>query len=83
VGWGRQAAVERLQTMTQAFTPRLGSDSELSAIKMMTQMVHRESLVMAFSDVFLALAVMFIAMVMLVPFIRKPMPRGAPAGGGH
>jgi DHA2 family multidrug resistance protein len=84
VGWGREAAVERLQTMTQAFTPRLGSDSELSAIKMLTRMAHRESLVMAFSDVFLALAVVFIAMVVLVPLIRKPVPRGAaPAGGGH
>ncbi|MGE3876594.1 MAG: DHA2 family efflux MFS transporter permease subunit [Parvibaculaceae bacterium] len=83
VGWGREAAVERLQAMTQAFTPRLGSDSELSAIKLMTQTVHRESLVMAFSDVFLALAVVFMAMVVLVPLIRKPVPRAAPAGGGH
>jgi DHA2 family multidrug resistance protein len=83
VGWGRQAAVERLQTMTQALAPQLGSDSELSAIKMMTQMAHRESLVMAFSDVFLALAVIFIAMVIMVPFIRKPMPRSAPAAAGH
>ena len=63
--------------MTQSFMPQLGSDSELAAIKMMTQ-----SVVMAFSDVFLALALVFIAMVLLVPFIRKPMPRGAPAGGG-
>jgi DHA2 family multidrug resistance protein len=46
--------------------------------------VHRESLVMAFSDVFLALAVVFTAMVVLVPLIRKPVPRTAPAGGaGH
>jgi DHA2 family multidrug resistance protein len=83
VGWGREAAVERLQAMTQALAPEMGSDSQLGAIKMLTQMTHRESLVMAFSDVFLALAVIFIAMVLLVPFIRKPMPRSAPAGGGH
>jgi DHA2 family multidrug resistance protein len=83
VTWGREAAVEHLQTMTQVLTPRLGSDSELAAIKTMTQTVHRESLVMAFSDVFLALAIIFMAMVLLVPLIRKPVPRGAPAGGGH
>ncbi len=82
VTWKSGAAVERLQTMTQAFTPRLGSDSELAAIKMMTQTAHRESLVMAFSDVFLVLALVFMAMVLLVPFIRKPVPRAAPAGGG-
>lgn len=83
VSWGREAAVERLQTMTQALTPRLGSDAELTAIKLMTQTARRESLVMAFSDVFLTLAVIFMAMVVLVPLIRKPAPRGAPAGGGH
>jgi len=83
VSWGRQAAVEHLQTMTQVLTPRLGSDSELAAIKMMTQSAHRESLVMAFSDAFLVLAVIFLAMVLLVPLIRKPAPRGAPAGAGH
>jgi MFS transporter, DHA2 family, multidrug resistance protein len=82
VTWGREAAVERLQNMTQSLMPSLGSDSQLAAIKMMTQSVHRESLVMAFSDVFLVLAVVFIAMVLLVPFIRKPVPRGASAGGG-
>lgn len=81
VSWGREAAVERLQGLTQALAPSLGSDSELTAIKIMTQSAHRESLVMAFSDVFLALAVVFMAMVLLVPLIRKPAPRGAPAGG--
>jgi DHA2 family multidrug resistance protein len=51
---------------------------------MMTQTAHRESLVMAFSDVFLVLAIVFMAMVLIVPFIRKPVPRSAPAGGdGH
>ena len=50
---------------------------------MMTQMAHRESLVTAFSDVFLALAGIYITVVLLVPSIRKPVPRGAPAGGGH
>ncbi|MGE0004568.1 MAG: DHA2 family efflux MFS transporter permease subunit [Parvibaculaceae bacterium] len=84
VSWGRQAAVERLDAMTQALAPRLGGDAELAAIKLMTQSAHRESLVMAFSDVFLVLALAFLAMVVLVPLIRKPVPRAAPAGaGGH
>ncbi|MFZ5675624.1 MAG: DHA2 family efflux MFS transporter permease subunit [Pseudomonadota bacterium] len=83
VNWGSQAAVERLQTMTQAFSPRLGSDSELAAIKLMTQTAHRESLVMAFSDVFLVLGGVFLVMILVVPLVRKPAPRGAPAGRGH
>ena len=35
---------------------------------------------MAFSDVFLMLAVVFAATLLLVPLARKPQP--APAGGG-
>ncbi len=54
---------------------------ELAAIKLMTQSAHRESLVMAFSDVFLVLGAVFLTMVLLVPLVRKPAPRGAPAGG--
>ncbi|MBN9026531.1 MAG: hypothetical protein J0H20_13230 [Rhizobiales bacterium] len=46
----------------------------------MTQSVKREALVMAFSDVFLVLAVIFAGIVLLVPLAQKP--QGAPAGGG-
>ena len=46
----------------------------------MQNTVRREALVMAFSDVFLILAVLFAA-VLLVPLARKP--RGPPSADGH
>ena len=66
-----------------ALARRRSLRKRLACERLLTQTVHRESPVMAFSDVFLTLAVIFMAMVVLVPLIRKPMPRGAPADGGH
>jgi DHA2 family multidrug resistance protein len=42
--------------------------------------VRREALVMAFSDIFLILAVVFFAVVLFAPLARRPMARAA---GGH
>ncbi|MCX5495453.1 DHA2 family efflux MFS transporter permease subunit [Kaistia dalseonensis] len=82
VQWGRDAATERLTAMTQGFYAALGSNAELAALKTLSLSVKREALVMAFSDVFLLLAVMFAAIVLLVPLARKPAARGAAGGGG-
>ena len=43
--------------------------------------VRGQALVMAFSDVFLILAVLFTAVVLLVPLARKPRADAAAAGG--
>jgi DHA2 family multidrug resistance protein len=75
--WGRQVAEERLGAMTQAFADRLGSDAELAAVKQMSQMVRQQGLVLAFGDLFLALAILFAALVVLVPLVRKPDARAA------
>ena len=83
VTWGRDVAVERLTAMTQGFEATLGSDAERAAIASLSQMVRRQALVMAFSDVFLILAVVFFAVLLLVPLARRPQPVGAGAGGGH
>ncbi|MCX5579498.1 DHA2 family efflux MFS transporter permease subunit [Kaistia terrae] len=83
VQWGREAATERLDVMTKGFSATLGSDANIAAIKTLTLSVKREALVMAFSDVFLVLAIIFAAIVLLVPLARKPQPAPAGAGGGH
>jgi DHA2 family multidrug resistance protein len=82
VTWSRAAATERLADMTFYFTPVLGSDSGDAALKSLANAVRGQALVMAFSDVFLLLAVLFFAVLVLVPLARRPPPVGA-AGGGH
>jgi len=81
VSWGNDAAVERLETMTQAMGA-LGSDAASAALKTLSQQVRIQAEVMAFSDVFLVLTVLFVGLILGAAFMRRPkMPAGA--GGGH
>jgi DHA2 family multidrug resistance protein len=72
VSWGRDVAVQRLSTLTLGFQDQLGSNAEMAAVRQLSQIVRREALVMAFSDVFLILALIFAAMVVMIPLVRKP-----------
>ncbi|MBN9017566.1 MAG: DHA2 family efflux MFS transporter permease subunit [Rhizobiales bacterium] len=82
VNWGRDVANERIAALSRGLTA-LGSNAEIGALKVLSQSVRREALVMAFSDVFLALAFLFGAIVLLVPLAQKPQARGGGGGGGH
>jgi MFS transporter, DHA2 family, multidrug resistance protein len=81
--WGRAVATERVTALTQGFTATLGSDADRAALAVLSNSARREGLVMAFSDVFLILAVVFAAVLFLVPLARRPKPAPAGAGGGH
>lgn len=70
--WGRQVAEERLTSMTQSFSTRLGSDAELAAIKQLSNQVRSQGLVLSFGDLFFALAILFCAIVVLVPLVKRP-----------
>jgi DHA2 family multidrug resistance protein len=82
ISWSHFRALETLDTLQGAFSP-LGSDADRAALKQMSLMLRREALVLSFGDVFLLLTVLFIGMVVLVPFIRKPKPLGAAAADAH
>ena len=58
----------------------LGSDADMAALKMLANRVRGEALVMAFSDIFLILAVLFFAIVLFVPLAKRPAARAA---AGH
>ncbi len=81
VTWSRDAANERLASMTQHLASALGTDADMAALKSLTMTVRSQALVMAFSDIFLILAVLFFAVVLFAPLAQRPMAR--PAGGGH
>jgi DHA2 family multidrug resistance protein len=80
VSWGRDVAVDTLNTMTKAFSP-LGSDASNAAIAQMAHIVRREATVMAIGDVFFLLTLLFAAIVLLTPLMQKP--KAAAGGSGH
>jgi DHA2 family multidrug resistance protein len=81
VSWGRTTADETLSQLTAALSTR-GSDAALAATKQIMLMARRQAEVMALGDVFLALTLIFFALVVLAPVMRKPQMAGA-GGGGH
>ena len=81
VTWGRNVADETLSKMTDSMAVR-GSDAAMAATKQMAMMVRRQAEVMALSDVFVMLTVVFLATVALALFMRRPQMAGG-GGGGH
>jgi DHA2 family multidrug resistance protein len=54
----------------------------LAATKQLSLMARRQAEVMALGDVFLALTIIFFALVALAPIMRRPQMMGG-GGGGH
>jgi DHA2 family multidrug resistance protein len=81
VATGRQVAEEHFAMLTQRFAD-YGDAAESMALALMNQRAHKQALVMAFGDIFLALTFVFATLVVLALFMRKP-GKAAPAGAGH
>jgi DHA2 family multidrug resistance protein len=79
VAWGHGKAEETLANLAAALAP-LGSDAGAAALRQLSLMVRRQATVMAFADVFFVLTFLFLALVCLVPLMKRPKP--AAAGGG-
>jgi DHA2 family multidrug resistance protein len=61
VAWGRDAAMDTFQSMEQGFAT-FGANAEAMTTARLVGLVRREAMVMSFSDVFLALTVLFVAL---------------------
>jgi len=81
VTWGRDQAEQALSTLTNSFA-NMGPLAETAAIKQLAGTVRTQAQVMAFSDVFIALTVLFIVLVLAAPLMRRP-GHAAGGGGGH
>ncbi|SDR56166.1 MFS transporter, DHA2 family, multidrug resistance protein [Rhizobiales bacterium GAS113] len=81
VAWGHFKAEETLSNLTAAMAPH-GSDAPLAAIKKLAMLVRREAMVMALSDVFYTLTVLFVVMLIFLPLVRRPR-LGVAAGDAH
>jgi DHA2 family multidrug resistance protein len=61
-----------LNAQTNRFDPLIAGDPSHGAFKLLTEAVQRESLVLTYNDLLLALGALFLAGLMLTPLLRKP-----------
>jgi MFS transporter, DHA2 family, multidrug resistance protein len=80
VNWGNATAVETLNMFTRQFQGM--GDASVMAMKQLTQIVHRQAVVMGFGDSFFLLTLFYAGLSTLVLLLSKPAnPMSAP--GGH
>jgi MFS transporter, DHA2 family, multidrug resistance protein len=78
VTWGNNMAVETLNMMTQRLQGM--GDAALMAMKQLSQIVHRQAVVMGYGDAFLMLTLFYLALSLLVVLLKKPAaPSSEPA----
>jgi len=78
VNWGNATATETLNMLTQRMQG-LG-DASMMALKQLSQIVHRQAVVMGYSDAFFMLTLFYVSLSLLVMLLKKPAgPSAAPA----
>ena len=70
VTWGNATAVETLNMFTQRMQGM--GDAALMAMKQLSQIVHRQAVVMGYGDAFFMLAVFYFGLSLLVMVLKKP-----------
>ncbi len=78
VNTGHTPAVEFLDQLTQKFAS-FGTEAPMMALKTFNNVVHRQGVVLAFSDIFFLLTAMFLLLVPATLILRRPPPFGGPA----
>jgi DHA2 family multidrug resistance protein len=81
VTWGRHVAVEQYQGMSEMMQGNLGSDAQMAALKQLAMAVRHQAQVMAFSDVFLIMAILFLGLLLLIPLVDRS--RGGDTAPAH
>lgn len=76
VHWGNATATELLNMLTQKFQG--AGNASLMALKQLSQIVHRQAVVMSFGDAFFVLTVFYLGLTALVIFVNKPNMAGPP-----
>jgi DHA2 family multidrug resistance protein len=79
VTWGNKTAVELLDMLAQR-AQGMG-DATLMALKQLSQIVHRQAVVMSYGDAFFMLTLFYCGLSLLVMLVNKPS--AVPAGDAH
>ena len=81
-GWARDSAVRGLDAIAQGMSAHMDdAAAQAAALKRLSGLVVREGLVLAYNDVLVLMAAMFLLAMPLVFLLRRP--RGGGGGGGH
>src|SRR6201746_733651 len=70
VHWGNATATETLNMFTQRMQGM--GDAALMAMKQLSQIVHRQAVVMAYGDAFFMLTIFYFCLCLLVLLLKKP-----------
>jgi DHA2 family multidrug resistance protein len=70
VTWGNATATETLSMLTQRLQGM--GDAALMAMKQLSQIVHRQAVVMGYGDAFLMLTLFYFGLSLLVMVLKKP-----------
>jgi DHA2 family multidrug resistance protein len=75
VTWGNATATETLNMFTQRMQGM--GDAALMAMKQLSQIVHRQAVVMGYGDAFFMLSLFYLGLSLLVLFLKKPASMSA------
>jgi DHA2 family multidrug resistance protein len=70
VTWGNATATETLNMFTQRLQGM--GDASLMAMKQLSQIVHRQAVVMGYGDAFFMLTLFYFGLSLMVMFLKKP-----------
>jgi DHA2 family multidrug resistance protein len=70
VNWGNATATETLNMFTQRLQGM--GDASVMAMKQLSQIVHRQAVVMGYGDAFFMLTVFYFGLSLLVMLLKKP-----------
>jgi len=79
VNWGNATATETLNMFTQRMQGM--GDAALMAMKQLSQIVHRQAVVMGYGDAFFMLTIFYFCLCVLVVLLKKPA--ALPSAAGH
>jgi DHA2 family multidrug resistance protein len=80
VHWGNATATETLNMFTQRLQGM--GDAALMAMKQLSQIVHRQAVVMGYGDAFFMLTIFYVSLSLMVMLLNKP-PALAAGGPPH
>jgi MFS transporter, DHA2 family, multidrug resistance protein len=81
VRWGSPQAEQTLSNITNGLS-QLGTDAGSAALVKLAGIVRQQSMTMAIADIFYLLTFLFLAIVLMTPFMQRPTPQKT-SGGGH
>ena len=80
VTWGRARSPSASPAWPHGMASTLGANADAAALSQLAGMVRQQAMVMAFSDVFLMIAAVFVGVLFLIPLARRPRPAGPRRG---